>query len=50
MAAFKFKDEALKEMKKSFETNEMDSINLLLEGKLKCNSIKKKDLETFRST
>ena len=48
MAILKFKKEALEEMKKSFDTNEMESIMILIEGKTKCNSITKKHLATFR--
>ena len=44
----KFKNEALEELKKNFEISELDTINNLLEGKTKCNSIKKVHLETFR--
>ena len=46
----KFKNEALEDLKKSFEISELDTINNLLEGKTKCNSIKKVDLETCRKT
>ena len=44
----KFKEEALEELKKSLEIDELETINLLLEEKTKCNSIKKAHLETFR--
>ena len=44
----KFNEEALEELKKSFEIEELETINLLLEGKTKVNSIKKTHLETFR--
>ena len=48
MAAFKFKEEALLELKKSFGNDELETISILLEGKTKYNSIKKKHLDTFR--
>ena len=44
----KFKNDALEELKKNFETSELDTINSLLDGNTKCNSIKKIHLETFR--
>ena len=44
----KFKKEAIGKLEKNFELDELETINILLEGKIKCNSIKKKDLETFR--
>ena len=47
-ATAKFKKEVVEDLKKSFEVVELETINILLEGKTKCNSIKKKDLETFR--
>lgn len=44
--AAKFKKEVIEDLKKSFEMGELETINILLEGNKKCNSIKKKDLET----
>ena len=44
----KFKEEVLGDLKKIFENEELEIINLLLEGKAKVNSIKKAHLETFR--
>ena len=44
----KFKAEVLEELRKKFEDSELDTINVLLEGKTKVNSVKKIHLETFR--
>ena len=44
----KLKKQAIEELEKNFEFDELETINTLLDGKAKSNSIKKKDLETFR--
>ena len=46
--ATKFKEEALNILKENFDNSELEAINLLIEGKTKCNSIKKSHLEAFR--
>ena len=45
----KFKQEALENLKKNFEMDELEAINTLLKGKIKCNSMMKKDLELFKN-
>ena len=44
----KFKEEVLEDLKKIFENEELETINLLLEGKAKSNSTKNTHLETYR--
>ena len=48
MAAIKFKEDALNFLKNSLENGDLEAINTLLEGKMKCNSVKKAHLESFR--
>jgi hypothetical protein len=43
-----FKEEVLEDLKKIFENEELETINLLLEGKAKSNSTKNTHLETYR--
>ena len=47
-ASMKFKEEAQNILKNNLENDELEAINLLLEGKSKCNSVKKAHLEAFR--
>ena len=47
-AKTKFKEEAITVLKNSFENSDLEAINLLLEGRTKCNSVKKSHLEAFR--
>ena len=44
----KFKQQALDELKNKFEVDELEILNILLSGRMKCNSIKKIHLETFK--
>ena len=44
----KFKEQALDELKNKFEVDELEIINILLSGKMKCNTIKKIHVETFK--
>jgi hypothetical protein len=48
MAMMIFKEEVLEDLKKIFENEELETINLLLEGKAKSNSTKNTHLETYR--
>ena len=48
MASIKFKEDALNFLKNNLEDSELEAINTLLEGKTKCNSIKKAHLEAYR--
>jgi hypothetical protein len=47
-ANVKFNNVALEELKKSFNDTELNTINMLMEGKTKYNSIKNVHLDTFR--
>ena len=47
-ASMKFKEEAQNILKNNLENGDLEAINLLLEGKSKCNSVKKAHLEAFR--
>ena len=44
----KFNEEAIEELKKNFEADELETIDILISGKIKFNSIKKVHLETFK--
>lgn len=47
-AKIEFKEDALKFLKNSLENDDMEAINTLIEGKTKCNSVKKAHLEAYR--
>ena len=44
----KFKEDAQIILKNNLENGDLEAINLLMEGKSKCNSVKKAHLEAFR--
>ena len=43
-----FKEDALNILKNNLKNDDLEAINLLLEGKTKCNSVKKAHLEAFK--
>jgi hypothetical protein len=47
VAMMKFKEEVLEDLKKIFENEELETINILLEGKAKSNTTKNAHLETY---